>query len=536
MYTLLVVDDEEYALLGVTRGIDWMTLGITHVLTATSCDEAEALLETEKVDIVISDIEMPGKSGIDLLIWMGDHCPNIPTIFLTGHANFHYAQKALQHGCVEYLLKPIHYDELVKVVEKVLTQSQLARSLALQVENYLEYKNLWENQKPVFISHLWKDIMEGRMPGDSKRIRDMFHAMDIPVTPSDHVILILIKVEQWIEEMDLRDKEVMRFAVRNVASETLLDGFEGTVFQLVDDTQMVVVYGTGSEHNLQVLVKNAEAFIENCNLHLACHLSCYIAAPAGLADISNAYKELLHQEQENLTKPNSVLKLEDFRTLTGSTLKAPDFPEWMVLLESGRLETLLGRIREHLNRISEGHTSREMLESFCFGIISMGYSALHKSGLQVSDVFLSRDRLTEGTQIASPQQALQWAGQVLETVHNACNTSSRNESSMVREVKNFIENHILQDFSREDIANALHFNADYLSRVFKKETGSVLSDYIIFRRMTMARKLLEETNDRIADIANNLGYNHFSHFARQFRNIAGMTPQEYRMKHRKLNM
>lgn len=89
-------------------------------------------------------------------------------------------------------------------------------------------------------------------------------------------------------------------------------------------------------------------------------------------------------------------------------------------------------------------------------------------------------------------------------------------------------------FFPEDIANALHFNADYLSRVFKKETGTVLSDHIISRRMNMARKLLEETNDRIADIAVPLGYNHFSHFARQFRNITGMTPQVYRMKNRKL--
>ena len=176
-----------------------------------------------------------------------------------------------------------------------------------------------------------------------------------------------------------------------------------------------------------------------------------------------------------------------------------------------------------------------MLESFSFGIISMVYGALHKSGLQVSDVFTSRDQLSEGTQLNSTQQAFQWAQALLQAVYDACSRSTRNESAMVREVKQFIESHILQDFSREDIANALHFNADYLSRVFKKETGTVLSDHIISRRMNMARKLLEDTNDRIADIAHTLGYNHFSHFARQFRNITGMTPQEYRMKNRKLH-
>ncbi len=536
MFTLLVVDDEEYALMGITQGIEWSELDITRVLSASSTDEAEALLSQESIDIVISDIEMPGKNGIELLQWMQENRPDTPAIFLTGHANFQYARMALQYGCVEYLLKPVDYDHLTEVVRKALAQLEVEKDRTRLVENYREYKNLWETQKPTFISHLWQDILEGRLPGDSRRIREMFHTMDITVEPSQSVILILIKVEQWLEELDLRDREVMRFAVRNVAAETLLAGFDGVVFQLQDDSQMTVVYDTGKEGILNELARNAETFIENCNTHLACHLSCYIAAPAGLPDASNACRELLRLEQENITKPNSVLRLRDFRSLSTSTLKAPDFPEWTVLLESGRMDTLMLRIREFLDRIGEGHASKEMLESFCYGVISMVYSSLHKAGMPVSEVYADKDRLYEGTSIHSTQQAYHWAHCVLGTVNEARNSTSRNESSMVREVKNYIENHILQDFSREDIANALHFNADYLSRVFKKETGTVLSDYIIFRRMTMARKLLEETNERIADIAHNLGYNHFSHFARQFRNIAGMTPQEYRMKNRKIQM
>lgn len=534
MFTLLVVDDEEYAVMGITQGIDWQSLNITRVLTAGSAAEAQEILSHETVDVVISDIEMPGKSGIDLLMWMQVHAPDTQTIFLTGHANFQYAHKALQFGCTEYLLKPVDYEQLLQVVRKALNERSQELDRTRLVENYREYKNLWETQKPTFISHLWRDIMEGRLPGDSRRIREMFRALEIPVEPSQQVILVFIKIEMWLEEMDLRDKEVMRFAVRNVATESLMLDREGVVFQLQDDSQMAVVYVADAAELPSGLLKNAETFIEACNTHLNCHLSCYIAAPAGLADVSGAYKELLRLEQENITKPNSVLQLHDFRSLSGSTLKAPDFAEWAILLESGRIETLRVRIREYLDRINEGQSSKEMLESFCYGIISMVYSALHKSGMQVSAVFPEREKLSEGTQFHSTQQAYNWAHGVLDIVHEACNSTTRNESSMVREVKNFIENHMLQDFSREDIANALHFNADYLSRVFKRETGTVLSDYIIFRRMTMARKLLEESCDRIADIAHSLGYNHFSHFARQFRNIAGMTPQEYRMKHRKL--
>ncbi len=534
MFTLLVVDDEEYALMGITKGIDWHGLGITRILEAQSAAEAEEILTQESVDVVISDIEMPGKTGLDLLKWMQECCSEVPVVFLTGHANFHYAQKALQYGCVEYLLKPVDYTQLVDVVRKVLKQQEMAKDQRRLVENYQEYQHLWESEHLSFASHLLRDIVEGRIPGDSRRTRDLLRAMDLPAEPESRLTLILIKVEQWMEEMDLRDKEVMRFAVRNVAGESLLKELDGLIFQLHDDSQFAVIYNRDALIPTEHLIHQAEQFIEACNLHLACHLSCYIAEPASLANLSDSCKELLRLEQENLTKPNSVLLYKDFVNLPSSPLKAPDLPEWTVLLEAGKLETLTIRIEEYLGRIHEGHASREMLESFCYGITSMAYSALHKSGMQVSEIIPNRERITEGAAIHSPQQALQWAMGLLKTVNDACTDTSRNESSMVREVKIFIENHILQEFSREDIANALHFNADYLSRVFKKETGTVLSDYIIFRRMTMARKLLEETNDRIADIANKLGYNHFSHFARQFRNIAGVTPQEYRMKYRRL--
>ena len=532
MFTLLIVDDEEYALRGITQGIEWSALDIGRVLPASSFDEACEILTRETVDVVISDIEMPGRNGIDLLVWLQAHHPDTPTIFLTGHASFQYAHQALQHGCVEYLLKPVAYEQLTEVVKKALEQRQYEQDRQMQLAYYEEYKHLWHHQQPTLSGHLWRDLVQGRMPGDSHRIQELFRAMNIPVAPGQPVLLILVKIEHWQESLDAPDREVMRFAVRNIATETLLNDTAGAVFPLVEEVQMAVIYDAGDARTMNTLIRNAETFIDNCNLHLGCQLSCYLSAPTEVAEISEACRELLRQEQENLTKPNSVIRVGEFEALSNSTLRAPDFPEWTMMLESGRLEPLLNRIRDYLKRIGEGHASKEMLESFCYGIISMVYGTLHKSGLEVSAVFLEKARIAEGLHIASPQQALQWAQELLEAVHGACMRSNRNESAMVREVKAFIESHILLNFTREDIANALHFNADYLSRVFKKETGSWLSDYIITHRMNIACKLLEETDKRIADIAQELGYNH-SHFARQFRNIIGQTPQEYRMKHRK---
>lgn len=83
MYNLLVVDDEEIAIRGIVNGIDWSTLPIASIYTAIDAEEAQALLTAHTIHIMISDIDMPNQSGIELLEWANEHSPSSVTIFLT---------------------------------------------------------------------------------------------------------------------------------------------------------------------------------------------------------------------------------------------------------------------------------------------------------------------------------------------------------------------------------------------------------------------------------------------------------------------
>ena len=96
MYTLLIVDDEEIAIRGIVNGIDWSDMPFDSILTAYDAEEAKEILQQQNIHIVISDIDMPNESGIELLEWINEHSPGSVTIFLTGHADFKYAQQAVQ--------------------------------------------------------------------------------------------------------------------------------------------------------------------------------------------------------------------------------------------------------------------------------------------------------------------------------------------------------------------------------------------------------------------------------------------------------
>ena len=88
--------------------------------------------------------------------------------------------------------------------------------------------------------------------------------------------------------------------------------------------------------------------------------------------------------------------------------------------------------------------------------------------------------------------------------------------------------HIEERISRENISKHVNFSVDYISKLFKKETGTSLSEFIMEKKVERARKLIEEGEDSIGNIAVRLGYNSFSYFSEVFRKNTGVLPSEYK--------
>lgn len=128
---LLLVDDEIVTIRGILKGVDWEQVFFEKVLTATDAAEAKELLLTERPEIMLCDIEMPGESGLKLLEWVREQKLRTECMFLTCHEEFDFARRAMKLKGMDYLLKPIPYDELtdilIKAAETVREQEQKHR-------------------------------------------------------------------------------------------------------------------------------------------------------------------------------------------------------------------------------------------------------------------------------------------------------------------------------------------------------------------------------------------------------------------------
>lgn len=134
MKTVLIIDDEPNVVQGLGEDIDWDELGIDQVYEATNGEEAKAVLESGRIDIIISDIRMPLLDGLSLARIVRERWPLCRLIILSGYDLFSYAQKAVEYRVFRYLSKPAPYGEIVEAVKEALAdqEKQVRRLRSLQ--------------------------------------------------------------------------------------------------------------------------------------------------------------------------------------------------------------------------------------------------------------------------------------------------------------------------------------------------------------------------------------------------------------------
>ena len=126
---VILVDDEEVAVNALKRRVDWKKYGIDEVYIAHSMKEAQAAFQEKNIDIMLSDIEMPQGSGLDLFEWVKSYYPAVECVYVTCHPEFDYMRKALQLGSADYVLKPIDYEELDTVLSQVAERVRRQRRI-----------------------------------------------------------------------------------------------------------------------------------------------------------------------------------------------------------------------------------------------------------------------------------------------------------------------------------------------------------------------------------------------------------------------
>lgn len=531
MYRLLIVDDEAIIADGLFDVFAKFEIELD-LSKAYSAFEALEIMKQSRVDIVLTDIRMPGMDGIQLMERITRDWPHCKMIFLTGYDDFDYVYQAIQKPGVSYILKTEGYP---KVKEKVKAAvAQLDRELQMKdwVQQAQERLNTLET---LLQGEYLRHVLKGSRSFDE--LHGDFGKLNIPLDPAKPVMMALGVLNIPAKQDSYVNRQETALAVKLLADSFLKDKMEHiSVLDRYQDVLWLIQPGGDADLEAGGIVRYLEGIFEL--IERACADSLDITLAITLAgdvlsweELPPAYEKLRQVQSVRIGDGNHMVQTVKFHAdaapSTGQMNRHTtlELAELLALhLESGRRQEFFGIFDGMVAGISDAEPSLAMECYYAIGLVLLS----HMNRWQAAENRAIR-RLMGFDEHPSWSEGYAYLKQTAERLFAQRQSGERSRAAQaVHQICTFIEAHLNEDLSLVRLADLIHFNPSYLSRMFKQECGIKLSEYIEERRIKKAKELLRRHELKIAEVGARVGYDSPHSFTRFFKKVTGLTPQEYR--------
>ncbi|MCP3793356.1 response regulator [Paenibacillus sp. CH40] len=539
MVQILLVDDESYVTESLAATIPWETLGIERIHQAASALAAVDVLEAYDIDILVTDIRMPGMTGLELIVEVNERWPHIRSLLLTGYADFEYAKKALQLKAFDYILKPVDDEEFIKCVSAAM-DSLKEEWEAFDKVHQLQYSR--RNDFGVLRTHLMHDLLLGRdLP--VPKIESKMSEYEIKLRTGHPASMLLIQLGKHFSDMDYHSVSLIEYAIGNIAEEVFAPDFHVWHCKAPHDCLIVLIEGNwnsfperSADEQNRFLSAAIETFRKNVSNYLKGEiyvaLTGWFKFPEELPKLyQTAIRSLYWNHQE---ETDTLLFIEEQTEQPHSSVKSLEglymHPTLTHLLESRQWDEAEAKVSRVFGKMEEVGYTREHLYELFISVTSAFMYTAHKQGRFITQMDqVGFDPLHAQKMVHSFPHLKEWIFSMMNKLKSEWSASEQSAKSyVVKQVQELISQDRGQELSVKTIADQVYLHPVYLSKIYKAETGEGLGDYIIRMRMERALYLLKYSNKKIYEITTELGYQNPQYFSKMFKKHYGMTPHEFR--------
>jgi len=532
---ILLVDDEPFAVDDLAMTIDWDRLGIEAVFKAYSGAEALDILGQRPIDIVVTDITMPGMSGLELAAAIRKRWKQTKVILLSGYAEFGYAQQALEIGVSDYLTKPISDEDFMRKLEHVI---RTIRSEWQEIASYERAVSIFEEHLPLLRNNLLRDLIQGKKISRD-RLASQLAKFQLPFEEGSQVVLLTMRLEGF-HSFSAYDMFLFEYAIDNIARELYAEDFAlwnckdelGHLVYAVKPAGGAEGGGNGGDGGAYARITLlAEELQRNVEHYLRGRISVVISRSGVLPDdLPALYQSSLGLLRRYIGSEHGFFMTMDRDDDPGDVAaltRLYEPPSFMQLFESGQWENALEKLDSVFAELASRRIdTAEHLREIHSQLLAACYFIAHKNGKMLAD--LAGDDLADRDPAMDAAQLKEWAAELVTRIRRRLEAEMNDtRRQLVRQVHDFIDAH-LDSVTLQAIAQHVSLHPVYLSKVYKQETGQSVSDTIYRRRMEQATHLLRNTKLKIYEITAMLGYSNAHYFIKLFKEYSGLTPQEYR--------
>ena len=496
MYRLLIVDDEIDNVYWLEEMFQYDLKEELEVHTAVSGKEALELLNRIRFDVVLTDIKMPGMTGMELYDRIRENWPACKVIFLTAYPQFEDIYRVSQDKDVKYILKSEEEKVIKATVEEAFEEirQMTRRKEELRQDQWMKYCVERENFRELLESLRKK----GELP--KKWEKEGNFSLDL----TKPMLCTLIRPERR-DQADLTQEEML---------ENLFSAFD----QYVPATVRKLFFG-----------------MEQDFLMLMTQLKQEETETNRLFTVIQGALEYAQETLVNMTGEGSLIAHAEILKTEMETTKLPEKGKQMELLKlylkNGQRENyylILGEIVSRLNQFESMHDMNALELYYSVSVLMMQY--INEQGISEKLAFrIGLYKLMNFNEYGSWAEAGSYLYDLSDVIFEEGEGTDESLSDRsLEKLTAYIEENLAGDLTLTQLAAVSGFNSSYLSRIFKQKYGIGLSEFILRKRMELSRQLLLCTGEKVQTIAKKAGYQSSHSFSRTFRACMGMSPNEYR--------
>ena len=540
MKTLVIVDDEPSVLNGLTRFVDWPSLGIELAGTADDGDTGLALILERKPDIVLTDVKMPKLDGTEMAVRLRSQLPSAKIVFISGHNDTDYLKSALQVQAVDYIFKPISRRELTEVLNKVVAELD-AEERERELVNEMQVK-LTQSMPLLREKFLLSAVAEGVQ---AARSEERLAFLELSFLQAERYLVLVVLLDDLADTMEPRserDKQLLSYAVLNIIQELIHRETKGIAFEkaLGEYVAILTVRGEDEETGGEASTENgllalAEAIRDNLGRWLKLSVTIGVGEETGrLAELPLSYKQAREAaSQKWYLGKNRILTVDSMEVADHSRFRLEADTEEAVLslLRAGDADGLQALLAGIFERLAHNRSP---------GFAYERNAALHLVLLS-GRVLLEGNLLTEEweqRELAVWERALKQEtlldlqrlteAYLLELCAAVGQKRRGRAGNVIERIERLIGERYRENLTAAEIAAGVYLSPTYVSLLFKQETGETLFEYLTKVRIERAKELLLDPQTKFYEVSEAVGYSDPSHFSKVFKKMTGLTPSAFR--------
>ncbi len=527
MYTVLIVEDELLVSAGLKSMVHWADMDMAVIGEARNGKQGLEKYRQLKPDMILTDIKMPVMDGLEMITQIRKEDTETRIIVLTCYEEFDLVRQAFKLGISDYILKlkmlPEEIEQVISKVYEEMIQSQTRRKTEDNRTNQPERMNHIRNQCRDYILHA-----SCAVPGFGK----IWGKLGMEEREMAVCMLEVFPYQQKHQSKEGKQEEKTEAVILDLLQELVSKDNGGQVWQ-EREKRYLIVLGIPDRNDQQ----KREAFFRDLTFRMRILIRSRLNRNTvfGFSSFTDFPEELQRLYREAAKALEMAVFLGEDFLIYGAVenqqkyeKKTGDFWEQMEKLEivtESYQQNVMKEISFMRNGgLSESADVKEIL-------IRWIHWVSFDRGIQKKEVLKFALETVEQIRCSATLQEMY---KIMDAYSRAMKQGAKDTSMVSREVAetiSYIKQHYCEsDLSLSTAARKAAMHKDYLSKLFKQETGSGFSEYVNIQRIKKAQELLITTHMKSYEIAQEVGFQDESYFSRVFKKFVGIRPNEYKRR------